>query len=77
MQQYAFQDAKFMAAREKELVLKTWVRFLKYGLRWDDFSDRLYKTPASPLRHAHYNRRGFYDTCRIVGGHGAVSFPIR
>jgi hypothetical protein len=43
MKQYAFSDAEFLSAREKLLVLKAWVRFLKNGLRWEDFSDRLYK----------------------------------
>src|SRR5207245_10219143 len=42
MKQYAFRDAEFMSAREKALVLKAWVRFLKNGLREEDFSDRLY-----------------------------------
>jgi len=31
MKQYAFRDAQFMSAREKALVLKDWVRFLKNG----------------------------------------------
>jgi indole-3-glycerol phosphate synthase len=63
MKQYAFRDAEFMSAREKALVLKAWVRFLKNGLRWEDFSDRLYKHLSLHCSFiAHYNRAGFYAT---------------
>lgn len=34
MKQYQFRDAEFMSAREKEIVLETWVRFLRGGLRF-------------------------------------------
>ena len=40
---YAFRDVRFLSAREKELVLKAWVRFLKRGLCWEDFTKRLYE----------------------------------
>jgi hypothetical protein len=63
MKQYAFSDAQFMSAREKALVQKAWVRFLKNGLREEDFSDRLY---THLMLHcsfiAHYDRVGFYAT---------------
>jgi hypothetical protein len=63
MKQYAFRDAEFMSAREKALVLKAWVRFLKNGLRGEDFSDRLYKHLTLHCSFiAHYNRAGFYTT---------------
>ena len=63
MQQYAFRDAEFMSAREKELVLNAWVRFLKHGLRFEDFSDRLYQHLHLHCGFiAHYNRQGFYAT---------------
>ncbi|MGA2120370.1 MAG: hypothetical protein ABSH56_37320 [Bryobacteraceae bacterium] len=52
-----------MSAREKGLVLRTWVRFLKHGLRDADFTKRLYD---HLIQHcgfiAHYNRSGFYRT---------------
>ena len=61
--QYTFSDGEFMSAREKELVLKAWVRFLKHGLRLADFTERLY---GHLMQHcsfiAHYNRGGFYQT---------------
>ena len=61
MKQYAFRDAEFMSAREKALVLKAWVRFLKKGLREEDFSDRLYKHLHLHCGFiAHYDRAGFY-----------------
>ena len=63
MKQYAFSDSQFLSAREKMLVLKAWVRFLKHGLRWQDFSDRLYKHLINHCSFiAHYNRLGFYET---------------
>src|SRR5437867_6119728 len=60
---HAFGDARFMSAREKDLALKAWVRFLKHGLRFADFSDRLYRhltLHASFI--AHYDRAGFFAT---------------
>ena len=63
MKQYAFSDSQFMSAREKTLVLKAWVRFLKNGLRREDFSDRLYKHLINDCSFiAHYDRAGFYAT---------------
>ena len=63
MKQYAFNDAQFLSAREKALVLKAWVRFLKNGLRWEDFSDRLFTHLSLHCSFiAHYNRAGFYAT---------------
>jgi hypothetical protein len=74
MQKYAFQDAKFMTAREKELVLKAWIRFLKHGLRWQDFSHWLYKHLHLHCGFiAHYNRLGFYETY-FVSGEETVRF---
>lgn len=63
MKQYQFRDAEFMSAREKELVLKAWVRFLKKGLRFEDFTKRLYEHLHLHCSFiAHYNRLGFYQT---------------
>ena len=63
MKQYAFSDAQFMSAREKALVQKAWVRFLKNGLREEDFSDRLYQHLHLHCSFiAHYDRAGFYAT---------------
>jgi hypothetical protein len=63
MKQYAFSDAQFMSAREKALVQKAWVRFLKDGLREEDFSDRLYQHLHLHCSFiAHYDRAGFYAT---------------
>jgi len=60
---YQLSDGEFMSAREKGLVLKAWVRFLKRGLRFADFTKRLY---GHLIQHcsfiAHYNRDGFYQT---------------
>ena len=57
-----FQDVEFMTAKEKELVLKQWITFLKYGCRWEHFTDRLYQHLIMHCAFiAHYNRHGFYD----------------
>ena len=59
--QYVFSDTQFMSAREKALVLKTWVRFLPKGLLFEDFTDRLYKHLSLHCSFiAHYDRAGFY-----------------
>ena len=60
--QYVFRDAKFMSAREKQLVLVSWVRFLKNGLRFEDFSKRLYGHLHLHCSFiAHYHRMGFFS----------------
>ena len=63
MKQHAFRDAEFMTAREKALVLKAWVRFLKNGLRFGDFTRRLYEHLHLHCQFiAHYDQAGFYRT---------------
>jgi len=63
MTQYQFRDTEFMSAREKQLVLKAWVRFLRKGLRFEDFSRRLYEYLHLHCQFiAHYDRAGFYRT---------------
>jgi hypothetical protein len=63
MTKYEFRDVQFMSARDKELVLKTWVRFVRNGLRFEDFSHRLYEHLHLHCSFiAHYNRAGFYST---------------
>src|SRR5216683_6861112 len=53
----------FMSTREKALVQKAWVRFLKNGQREKDFSDRLYQHLISNfLYHRYYARSGLYAT---------------
>jgi len=60
---YAFRDVEFMSARQKRLVLNAWVRFLKNGLRFQDFSDRLYWHFILHCSFiAHHDRAGFYRT---------------
>lgn len=67
--QYVFGASKFMTAREKELVLTAWVRFLKHGLRSEDFTKRLYEHLIQHCSFiAHYNRGGFYATYFESGG---------
>ena len=57
-----FTDAEFMTAREKELVLKDWERFLRLGLRNAHFTRRLYEHLHLHCGFiAHYNIHGFYS----------------
>ena len=63
MTRYEFRASEFMTVREKELTLKSWVRFLRSGLRFEDFTDRLYRHLHLHCGFiAHYNRLGFYET---------------
>ena len=57
-----FTDAQFMTAREKELVLKDWERFLRHGLARAQFTKRLYEHLHLHCGFiAHYNIHGFYS----------------
>ena len=60
---YKFKDVEFLTAKEKELILKAWIKFLDNGLKEQHFSKRLYD---HCLLHcdfiAHYNIGGFYST---------------
>ena len=57
-----FTGAQFMTAREKELVLKNWERFLRHGLARAQFTRRLYDHLHLHCGFiAHYNIHGFYS----------------
>ena len=58
-----FNDVEFMTAKEKQLVLKNWKAFLKYGLKRQHFTRRLYEHLHLYCGFiAHYNIHGFYST---------------
>jgi hypothetical protein len=58
-----FTDVEFMAARDKELVLKNWRTFLKYGLQKQHFTKRLYEHLHLHCGYvANFNIYGFYST---------------
>ncbi len=60
---YDLHDSEFLSAKEKALILKQWKRFLTNGLRFGDFTDRLYKHLSLHCMFiAHYSRDGFYST---------------
>ena len=72
--QYALCDARFMTAREKQLVLRAWARFLKNELCFADFTDRLYQHLTLHCSFiAHYDRVGFYRTY-FANGEDTVRF---
>lgn len=57
-----FKDVEYMSAKEKESVLKQWKTFLKFGCRFQHFTDRLYQHLIMHCGFiAHYNRHGFYE----------------
>jgi hypothetical protein len=65
---YQFRDVRFLSAKEKAAILRGWVRFLKSGLRFACFSDRLYQHLIQHCSFiAHFNRLGFYE-CYFVTG---------
>lgn len=56
-------DTQFMSAAEKERVLKQWERFLKGGLKQEQFDKALYQHLINHCSFiAHYDRAGFYST---------------
>ena len=58
-----FTDARFMTARQKDRVLKDWRKFLRHGLKKQDFTKRLYEHLHLHCGFiAHYNLQGFYAT---------------
>ena len=57
-----FKSVRFMTAGEKWLVLSSWKRFLRNGLRQEDFTERLYKHLTLHCSFiARYSRSGFYQ----------------
>jgi hypothetical protein len=57
-----FIDEPFMSAKEKEVVLNAWTRFLKNGCKFQDFTDALYRHLTLHCSFiAHYDRLGFYE----------------
>jgi hypothetical protein len=71
---FQFTDAKFMTAKEKQLVLAGWESFLKSGCAKERFSHRLYEHLRLHCSFiAHYDRAGFYETY-FVNGDDALHF---
>ena len=59
---HEFRDVRFMSAAQKTTVLRAWIRFLKSGLRFDQFTKALYDHLIQHCSFtAHYNRAGFYS----------------
>lgn len=57
-----FKDEQFLSAVEKEKVLKHWLRFLKNGLRREDFTHRLYHFIYQSCDFiAHTDIHGFFE----------------
>ena len=68
-------DTKFMTAHQKMLVLRQWERFLRGGLKAEDFSKALYDHLIQNCSFiAHYDRGGFYDTYFSSPGESTINF---
>ena len=68
------QDARFMSADQKRLVLKAWIRFLASGLSRDKFTKALYSHLIGHCEFiAHYDLGGFYATY-FLNGDSIVQF---
>ncbi|MBI4258305.1 MAG: hypothetical protein HY619_05055 [Thaumarchaeota archaeon] len=60
---HELKDSEFLTAKEKAIVLKQWKRFIENGLRFEDFTERLYKHLHLHCSFiAHFSRGGFYAT---------------
>ena len=58
-----FKDSEFMTARDKELVLAQWKRFVERGFSFEHFTDRVYKHLSLHASFiAHFDRQGFFST---------------
>ena len=56
-------DVQFLTAKEKEMVLKQWVTFVKNDFDEAKFTKRLYDHLIQHCSFiAHYNKEGFYST---------------
>ncbi len=57
-----FRDVQFTSAAQKTTILRAWVRFLKSGLQFEQFTRALYEHLIQHCSFiAHYNRAGFYS----------------
>ena len=60
--EHEYRDVQFMSAAEKSSTLRTWVRFLAHGLKFEHFTNGLYNHLIQHCSFiAHYNRAGFYS----------------
>src|SRR5258708_25657910 len=65
---YGFRDVRFMSAAQKTTILRAWVRFMKSGLQFEQFTKGLYNHLIQHCSFiAHYNRAGFYS-CYFEAG---------
>lgn len=56
-------DAQFMTSKDKELVLKQWITFIKNDMMFVHFTDRIYKHLSLHCSFiAHFSKVGFYNT---------------
>jgi len=55
-------NARFMTAEEKELTLRQWRTFIRYGMQYKHFSKRIYQHLTLHCEFiAHFSRSGFYS----------------
>jgi hypothetical protein len=70
---HTFRDVQFMSAAQKTTTLRAWVRFLKSGLQFQQFTRALYDHLIQHCSFiAHYSRAGFYSHYFQTGHSTAV-----
>lgn len=70
---HKFRDVQFMSAAQKTTTLRAWIRFLKSGLQYQQFTKALYDHLIQHCRFiAHYSRAGFYSHYFEAGDSTAV-----
>ena len=71
---HEFRDVRFMSAAQKTTILRAWVRFLKSGLQFEQFTKALYNHLTQHCSFiAHYDRAGFYS-CYFEAGDSTARF---
>ena len=59
---HQFKDVEFLSAKDKSIILKQWITFIKNGFKKEHFTDRLYKHLILHCSFiAHFNRDSFYS----------------
>jgi len=68
-----FRDVQFMSAAQKATTLRAWIRFLKSGLQFQQFTKALYDHLIQHCSFiAHCSRAGFYSHYFEAGDSAAV-----
>ena len=65
---WILKDEEFLSAKNKHLVLKDWIAFIKHGFGWNQFTKRLYSYLIAHAGFiAHYDVHGFFEEYFTTG----------